>query len=490
MDNKPTELPLVLLLFGGTGDLAKRKLYPSLFNLFKKGYLQDRFAVIGTARHDLDDEKFQEIVRQSIANNGTEGQIKAFAAHFRYRSHDVIDLKDYGKLKDLLAQLDQQYNANGNRIFYMSVAPRFFGQIAQAIKSEGLMSDNGYNRLMVEKPFGTSFDTAQELQNQLESGFSDDQIFRIDHYLGKEMVQNIPALRFGNAFIDATWNNKYIKNIQVTLAEELGVEERAGYYNTAGALLDMIQNHTFQIVGWLAMEEPASFSDKDIRAAKNAAFSKLKMYKGEEVAANFVRGQYGRGREVWQKAYTEEPDVPADSKNDTYVAGRLQFDTDRWQGVPFYIRTGKRLAAKQTRVDVVYKKSTFDFGTTNDDKLTEPVLSILIDPVGGIQFSLNGKDVTTEFSTRSDLLAWSISDKDKAQTPDPYERMLHDAMNGDGSNFADWTGVSISWKFVDQIAKVWAEDKAPLESYESATMGPVASDRLLAETGDRWIYRG
>ncbi|MHA5096639.1 glucose-6-phosphate dehydrogenase [Oenococcus oeni] len=490
MDNKPTELPLVLLLFGGTGDLAKRKLYPSLFNLFKKGYLQKHFAVIGTARHPLDDEKFQEVVRQSIAKNGTEGQVKEFAAHFRYSSHDVTDLKDYGKLKNMLAKLDKEFDAGGNRIFYMSVAPRFFGQIAQAIKSEGLMSDTGYNRLMVEKPFGTSYKTAEELQNQLESGFSDDQIFRIDHYLGKEMVQNIPAVRFGNPILDATWNKNYIKNVQVTLAEQLGVEERAGYYNTAGALLDMIQNHAFQIVGWLAMEKPSSFSDTDIRAAKNTVFSKLKMYDEREVVANFVRGQYGRGREVWQKSYTEEPDVPADSKNDTYVAGRLQFENDRWTGVPFYIRTGKRLAAKQTRVDIVYKKSSFDFGKFNQDKLSEPVLSILIDPVGGINFSLNGKNVTTEFETRSDLLKWSISDQDKVETPDPYERMLHDAMNGDGSNFADWNGVSISWQFVDQIAKVWAEDKAPLEIYESATMGPVASDRLLAETGDRWIYHG
>ncbi|WP_439425403.1 glucose-6-phosphate dehydrogenase [Oenococcus alcoholitolerans] len=490
MDNKPKELRLILLLFGGTGDLAKRKLYPSLFNLFKKGYLQEHFAVIGTARKDLDDDKFQELVRESIANNGDEGQVKSFAAHFHYTHHDVTDLKDYSKLKDLLNKYNEEYDAQGNRIFYMSVAPRFFGQIAEAIKSEGLMSDDGYNRLMVEKPFGTSYETAEKLQKQLESGFSDNQIFRIDHYLGKEMVQNIPAIRFGNPLIDATWNKDYIKNIQVTLAEKLGVEERAGYYNTAGALLDMIQNHTFQIVGWLAMEKPASFSDKDIRAAKNAAFSKLKIYDEEGVKNNFVRGQYGKGREVWQKAYTEEPDVPSDSKNDTYVAGRLQFDTDRWQGVPFYVRTGKRLSEKQTRVDIVYKKSAFDFGEFNQDKLEEPVLSILIDPVGRIEFSLNGKDVTTEFQTRSDLLSWQVSDKDKELTPDPYERMFHDAMNGDGSNFADWTGVSISWKFVDQIAKTWDEDKAPLETYESATMGPVAADRLLAETGDRWIYRG
>ncbi|MDR0899702.1 MAG: glucose-6-phosphate dehydrogenase [Lactobacillaceae bacterium] len=484
------ELYQSILLFGGTGDLAKRKLYTSLFNLYKKGYLVSHFAVVGTAREKLTDDEFQQLVIKSIEKLGTESQVRDFASHFYYKAHDVTNLADYKQLADMLNELDEKYDTHGNRIFYMSVAPRFFGVIGQAIKTEGLMSETGYNRLMVEKPFGVDLQSAEELQSQLTSGFEDNQLFRIDHYLGKEMVQNIPALRFGNPILESAWSKDFIKNIQVTLSEELGVEERAGYYNTAGALLDMIQNHTLQIVAWLAMEKPESFSDSDVRAAKNSVFSKLRIYDKQGVIDNFVRGQYGRGEEVWQKAYTEEPDVPADSRNDTFVAGRLYFDTPRWEGVPFYVRSGKRLAKKQTRVDIVFKNSDFNFGPANGGRLQENVLSIIIDPMGSLEWSINGKAVTTDFQTDVDVLNWTMSAEDKALAPDPYERMIHDTMNGDGSNFADWTGVQTSWKFIDAINNVWDKDDegVPLEIYPSGSMGPQASDYLLAQTGDHWVF--
>ncbi len=486
------EITTLLTFFGGTGDLAKRKLYPSTYSLYKKGFLQNHFAIVGSSRQTLTDEEFRQLVLDSIAEEADSyEQAQDFVSHFYYVQTDVTDPKGYAKLLELNNKLDEHYQLKGNRIFYMSVAPRFFGTIARYLKSEGLITDNGeFNRLMIEKPFGSSYETAEKLQSELAEAFDDDQIYRIDHYLGKEMVQNIAPLRFGNPMLDAAWNKDYIENIQVTLSEVLGVEGRAGYYDTAGALRDMIQNHTMQIIGWLAMEKPADFTDKAIRAAKNAAFNALKIYSPQEVAENFVRGQYGASADGSQIKYLDEPDVPADSQNNTYVAGKLQFDMDRWQGVPFYIRSGKRLAAKATRVDVVFKKGVNIFGV-GGEKLVNPVLSILIDPVGKIEFTLNAKDTTSEFQTRPDTLTWEVSASDKAMTPSPYERMLHDCMNGDGSNFADWNGVSVAWKFVDAIQEAWDQKPATdFPNYVSGSMGPKAADELLAKDGNAWIFKG
>lgn len=487
----PKEITTLLTFFGGTGDLAKRKLYPSTYNLFKKGFLQEHFAIIGTARQELTTDEFRELVRTSIADF-IEDQANAeeFVSHFYYIQLDITDQAGYANMLSLNNKLDVKYSLKGNRIFYMSVAPRFFGTVAKYLKSENLLTENGeFNRLMIEKPFGSSYDTAEALQNELSEAFDENQIYRIDHYLGKEMVQNIAAVRFGNPLFDAAWNKDYIENIQVTLSEVLGVEERAGYYDTAGALRDMIQNHTMQVIGWLAMEKPASFTDKEIRAAKNAAFNSLKIYNTpEEVAANFVRGQYGESADGSQKKYLDELDVPADSQNNTYVAGKLQFDMPRWEGVPFYIRSGKRLAAKSTRVDVVFKKGLNIFG--EGVSLDNPVLSILIDPKGGIEFKINAKDITSSFATRTIDLDWQVSDEDKAVTPEPYERMIHDAMNGDGSNFADWNGVGTAWRFVDAIQAAWDAKKESFPNYVSGSMGPVAADELLAKDGNEWIFKG
>lgn len=485
----PQEITTLLTFFGGTGDLAKRKLYPSVYNLYKKGFLKDHFAIVGTSRADLTDAEFDDLVRESI-NHVVEDEddAKRFISHFSYLKLDVGDKSGYQDMLKLNDELDAKYELKGNRIFYMSVAPRFFGTIAGYLKSEGLVTKNGeFNRLMIEKPFGVSYETAKELNTQLTEVFDEDQIFRIDHYLGKEMVQNIAAIRFGNPLFDAAWNKDYIENIQVTLSEVLGVEERAGYYDDAGALRDMIQNHTMQIVAWLAMEKPASFSDKDIRAAKNVAFNSLHIYNEKEVEKNFVRGQYGENIDGSQVKYLDEDGVPADSQNDTFVAGRLQFRSARWDGVPFYIRTGKRLKSKQTRVDVVFKKGLSIFG--DDIELENPVLSILIDPKGGIEFRINAKDTTSEFKTRTDIMKWDVSFLDIEKTPAPYERMIQDAMNGDGSNFADWNGVAISWKFVDAIQRAWDKKHAEFPNYVSGTMGPKASDELLSEDGNYWIYR-
>ncbi|MDF7637573.1 glucose-6-phosphate dehydrogenase [Leuconostocaceae bacterium ESL0958] len=482
------EQQTLVTFFGATGDLAKRLLYPSVFNLYKKGFLQEHFAIVGTARQEISTAEYRDMVYTAIEGDQDKERAAAFIEHFSYCASDVTEAAGYHALREAIEAASAKFGVQGNRIFYMSVAPRFFGTIAQYLKSEGLLADQGYNRIMIEKPFGTSYDTAAALQNELENAFDENQLYRIDHFLGKEMVLNIAPIRFGNPLLKAAWNKDYIKNVQVTLAETLGVEERAGYYDTAGALLDMFQNHAMQIVGWLAMEEPSSFTDTAIREAKNAAFNALQVYTPEEVARYFVRGQYGPGKEAGHVAYTEEPDVPADSKTNTYIAGELHFDTPRWAGVPFYVRSGKRLEKKTTRIDVVFKAGSFDFG--NGQKSAETVLTIEVSPEEKVTLSLNAKAVADDFETRTIDLGWTPSASEKAAIPAPYERMLHDAMDGDGSNFADWNGVATAWKVTDAVSQTYAADQAPLEIYESDTMGPKAADDLLAKNGDTWVFRG
>ncbi|CAH0416644.1 glucose-6-phosphate dehydrogenase [Periweissella fabaria] len=485
----PKEITTLVTFFGATGDLAKRKLFPSVYNLYKKGFLQEHFAILGTSRQEMTTEEFQAFVSDSIKEFMNEDADADFIRHFDYEKADITVAADYAPLKAKIEKLDQDFALKGNRIFYMSIAPRFFGTVAQYLKSEELLSTDGeFNRLMIEKPFGVSFETAEKLQNELSDAFSEDQVYRIDHYLGKEMVQNIATLRFGNPIFNNAWNKDYIDNIQVTLSETLGVEDRAGYYDTAGALRDMIQNHTMQVVGWLAMDEPTEWTDTAIREAKNKAFNALKIYTPEEVAENFVRGQYGPDADNTQNGYLQEKDVPADSQNNTYVAGKLEFATDRWNGVPFYIRSGKRLAAKTTRIDVVFKQDANIFNGAQP--LEKNVLSIIVDPEGKIEYSIIAKDTTPEFKTRPITLEWKVSAEDKAQTPEPYERMIHDTMDGNGSNFADWNGVAVAWKFVDAIQSAWDATHQEFPNYVSGSMGPVAADELLARDGHKWIYEG
>lgn len=331
-------------IFGGTGDLAKRKLYPSLFRLYRKGFLKEHFAVIGTARREWTNEYYRDIIKTSIESlEPTKEEVENFASHFYYQAHNVTDTEHYSHLKALSDTLDAQYGLKGNRLFYLAMAPNFFGTIVNHLKSESILTDNGYNRLIIEKPFGTSYDTAQELNNQIRAVFKEEQIFRIDHYLGKEMIQNISAVRFGNNIFESMWNKRYIDNVQVTLAEDLGVEERGGYYDKSGALKDMVQNHILQVVALLAMDVPNTFSEKSIREEKIKALNAVRIYTEEEALDNFVRGQYTKNTFDNQefKGYTEENNVAPDSRTETFVAGKLMIDNFHWEGVPFYIRTGK-----------------------------------------------------------------------------------------------------------------------------------------------------
>ncbi|WP_295746960.1 glucose-6-phosphate dehydrogenase [uncultured Limosilactobacillus sp.] len=483
----------VITLFGAAGDLAQRKLYPSLFKLYQKHYLGEHFALLGTSRRQISDEDFQEMVRQSISSikETEDGQADNFVKHFFFQSHDVTKPEHYVVLGKRIAKLEEQFDTDHNRLFYMSMAPQFFGTIAINLKKQHLLSEDGFNRLVIEKPFGRDFDSAKKLNDELTQTFDENQIFRIDHYLGKEMIQNIEALRFGNTIIESLWNNRYIDNIQVTLSEKLGVEERAGYYDQSGALRDMVQNHVMQIVAQLAMEQPVAFTDSDVRVEKIKALRSLRLYTPSEAAANFVRGQYDAGAN--SNAYRKEDGVDPHSNTETFVAAKLLFDNYRWSGVPFYIRTGKKMADKFTRIDVVFRKPLIDIFANprmkSDQSLKSNVLTIYVEPKSGFALRVNAKSAGQGFTTTPVDLSFLQSSAVKEEAPEPYERLFHDALEGNHTNFASWAEIAYAWKFVDVIRKLWDIEEPQFPNYVPGSMGPAASDELLARDGRQWVYR-
>lgn len=487
-----TEKRALFIIFGGSGDLAQRKLYPALYGLYYQGRLAKHFAVIGTARRPWTDDHYHDIIKQSLVGApGSAHQKTEFAEHFYYQSHDVTDAAHYVTLRDLAEKLDKQYALDGNRVFYMAMAPRFFATIAEHVKSEQLLSAKGFNRLIVEKPFGRDFATAKQLNDDISQAFSEEQIYRIDHYLGKEMVQDIMPLRFANPLLGHSWSKDFIDNIQITLAEDIGVEERAGYYETAGALRDMVQNHIFQIIAMLTMEKPARYDAASIHAAKRAVLSAIKPYTPTQVHDKFVRGQYLGGDDIGL-SYREEDNIASDSTVETYVAGRVDIDNDRWRGVPIYIRTGKRLKAKQSRIDIVFKPTSDNIlPTVNDTHVAPNVLTLIIEPETGMHLTLNGKEIGTSDAVSPFTLDHALDQDELAKAPEAYQRLMLNILDGNKLTFTHWAELAASWHFIDAIRTVWDNDKADgLAFYNSGTMGPQQADDLLARDHRQWIWQG
>ncbi|HLO10702.1 MAG TPA: glucose-6-phosphate dehydrogenase [Pseudoneobacillus sp.] len=478
------------MIFGATGDLAKRKLFPSLYQLFIKGKLSDRFAVIGIARSSLTNEQFQTNVKESIHTFlGKTENIDEFISHFYYQSHDIADPSSYATLKNLAEELDQHYSLEGNRIFYLAMAPEFFGTIAEHLKSDGLTDVKGFKRLVIEKPFGHNLESAQTLNKQIRKAFSENEIYRIDHYLGKAMVQNIEAIRFANAIFEPLWNSRYISNIQVTSSETLGVEERGRYYETSGALRDMVQNHMLQMVALLAMEPPIKLTTDEIRSEKVKALRAMRPFENDEVRDFFVRGQYGQGTLNNENvpAYRDENMVNPNSNTETFVAGKLLIDNFRWAGVPFYIRTGKRMTTKSTKIVVQFKDIPMNLYYKTDQTLNPNLLVIHIQPEEGITLYLNAKKAGSKMEATPIKLNFANIGVDAMNTPEAYEKLLYDCMRGDATNFTHWDEVALSWSFVDKISQVWENEKEEnFPNYESGTMGPMASDKLLEKDGFFW----
>lgn len=480
---------MTFVLFGATGDLAKRKIYPALFNLFLNQKLPDSFLVIGVGIDELSDVDFQTRVKESLFTFSRhlindKSKKEEFVKAFRYSQLDVTNAKGYKKLLELVQQNERERNIEENRMFYLSVAPEFFDVIALNIKESGLGSTKGWKRLIIEKPFGHDLKSAQDLNEKLSKAFEEDEIFRIDHYLGKPMVQNLEALEFANPVLQSLWNNRYIANVQITASETVGVEERASYYDKAGAIRDMVQNHMMQLLMMTAMHQPKQISANDIRNVKRKVMDSLRPLQKNTVGIHVVRGQYGPGeiKGAPVVGYLEEPGVEASSTNDTFVAARLWIDNSFWDGVPFYIRTGKRMKEKSTRIVIEFKNPLKNM-YTNENQNAEPNLLVInVSPNEGVSMQLNSKNPING-DLEPIIVDFSASTKD---VPEAYELLIFDALRGDSTFFAHWDEVELSWKWVQPVLEAFEENILPLHIYQSGSMGPKAAFQLLEDDGFKW----
>lgn len=477
---------VVIVIFGATGDLSKRKLFPSIYRLYQSGKIGKDFAVIGLARRPWTNDIFRKKVCESVqvSDQEKENDLQAFASHFYYQPFDVTDTSSYDHLNTLLNKLEGQYETDGNRIFYLAMAPEYFGSIAKEIERNGLKDGAGWTRLVIEKPFGHDFESAKELNNQIRLAFDEDQIYRIDHYLGKEMVQNIEVIRFANGIFEHLWNNRFISNIQVTSSEKLGVEDRARYYDGSGATRDMVQNHMLQMVALLAMEPPIKLTPDEIRSEKVKVLRAMRIVEHEQVDDYFVRGQYGPGS--LGEGYREEAPELENSTTETYVAGKVMIDNYRWAGVPFYIRTGKKMKEKSIKIVVEFKDIPMNLYYKHRAEKHPNLLVINIQPNEGITLHLNAKKAGVGSIAQPIQLSYTHSSIDGINTPEAYEKLIYDCIIGDTTNFTHWDEVAYSWKFVDAVLDAWSKKEPDFPNYSAGSMGPEAANHLLEKDGFHW----
>lgn len=496
MQNHESQLAegAVFYIFGATGDLARRKLFPAIYSLYREGKLGERFAVIGLARRARTHEEFRQDVRASIdefcrypVQNDEEWN--RFAKHFEYKPLDINNVDGFRELREQSEHIEREYDIPGNRLFYLALAPELFGSVSHNLRDGGMLESKGWHRLVIEKPFGYDLPSAEKLNEEIRHVFKEEEVYRIDHYLGKEMVQNIEVLRFANAFFEPLWNNKHIANIQISLSETVGVEERGGYYDHAGALRDMAQNHMLQMLTMIAMEPPSRLHPEDIRDEKVKVLRSLRQYpEQEDVHRNVVRGQYSAGSMNGKElpGYRDEDKVNPASVTETYFAARVFVDNFRWAGVPFYIRTGKRLPVKTTEVVVEFKNMPTNVYLGQKHKLEPNLLVIRVNPMEGIYVKLNGKKPGAEGGIQPLAMDFCQSCMVGINTPEAYERLIFDAARGDSTYFTRWDEVATAWSFVDNIAKAWKKSNEDLFAYPAGSWGPEQADKLLQEDGFHW----
>ncbi|EXX84806.1 glucose-6-phosphate dehydrogenase [Paenibacillus darwinianus] len=484
----------VFYLFGATGDLAKRKLFPALFSLYKEGKLAEDFAVVGLARRPRTNEQFRSDLYESISEfcryKPTDSELwNRFAQHFVYMSLDIHNPDGFRELNKLSGELDAKFGIPGNRLFYLALAPELFGPVSFNLREGGLLESKGWHRLVIEKPFGYDLPSAQLLNEQLSQVFREEEIYRIDHYLGKEMVQNIEVIRFANAFFEPLWNNKHIANVQITLSETVGVEDRGGYYDKSGALRDMGQNHMLQMLTMIAMEPPSRQHPEDIRDEKVKVLRSLRQFaSSDDVRKNVIRGQYAEGslRGKALPGYRQEDSVNPESTTETYFAAKVFVDNFRWAGVPFYIRTGKRLPVKTTEVVIEFKNAPDHVLFSRKSSLSPNLLVIRVNPMEGIYIKINAKRPGSDSEIQPVAMEFCQSCQIGINTPEAYETLIHDAVQGDSTYFTRWDEVAHAWTFVDKIAAAWRETSSDLQLYPAGSWGPKKSDTLLGEDGFFW----
>jgi glucose-6-phosphate 1-dehydrogenase len=485
--------PTTLVIFGATGDLARRKLLPALYNLAHDGALPERFHLVGVARREKAHEDYrqecEEAIRQFSRRPPDEDVLKGLLANVKYVPGTFDDDAVYGALGKVLDGFEKKTGEPLNRAFYLSTAPSFFPVIVTQLgRSKLAHHEGGAVRMIIEKPFGTTLEQARELNRCVLSMFDETQVFRIDHYLGKETVQNMMAFRFANGMFEPLWNRNYIDSVQITAAEDLGIGSRADYYDHAGALRDLIQNHMLQLLCHVAMEPPVSFTAEEVRNEKVKVLQSIPEPTAAEIPAMAVRAQYTAGHAGGEDVpgYLEEEGVPEDSNTETYAALRLEVDNWRWAGVPFYLRTGKRLARKVTEIAVTLKPVPHLAFSQDGSLGVQPnQLVLTLQPNEGVSLRLGAKIPGTRMIIRPVNMEFLYGTSFLSQSPEAYERLITDAMRGDATLFTRNDEVEAQWRICDPIVAAWTAQPGPLPSYEAGSQGPKEADALLCRE-DRW----
>ena len=484
-----------MVIFGATGDLTRRKLLPALYRLSQQRLVPSEFAVLGTARQTLSDDEFRATMKEAVAEFDHEDSLdestwQSFAKRLFYLGGDFNDAGLYHNLKAKLEEIDREYQTRGNRIFYLATAPDYFGLIARKSKEAGIAKPKkkAWTRIIVEKPFGHDLQSARALNKELARVFAEKQIYRIDHYLGKETVQNILAFRFANSIFEPLWSRQFIDHIQITNAETIGVEGRGAYYEKAGALRDMIQNHVFQVTSLVAMEPPASLSANSVLDEKFKAMQSVHPFSTERIDESAVRGQYGPGIVLGDKVpdYREEPGVDPNSSTETFAALKLYIDNWRWSGVPFYLRSGKRLQKHVTEIAIQFKDVPHRLFTDSDSALEPNVLVIRIQPNEGITLRFGAKLPGQAMRIRPVNMDFRYGSSFGVKSPEAYERLLLDCMLGDSTLYARRDMVERGWEIVAPILEAWKKPSSDFPNYEAGSWGPQAAFELIERDGRQW----
>ncbi|WDF70546.1 glucose-6-phosphate dehydrogenase [Sphingobacterium oryzagri] len=486
--------PTSIVVFGGTGDLAKRKLFPAFFNLYIDGRMPQQFQIIALGRQKYELEAFRDYVHDNIMafsrnTNFLPEQWNDFKEHITFFNANINDDQSYQELRGLVEQNDASWGVRGNRLFYLSIAPNFIDKVSTGLKNFGLADNTTGDRIIFEKPFGYDKSSAIELNKLLARTFHEEQIYRIDHYLGKETVQNILAFRFGNSIFEPLWNNRHIDSVQITVAEQVGVENRGEYYDHSGALRDMIQNHLLQILCMVAMDAPNEFESEQIRDKKAELLKSVRRIKREDINHYTVRAQYAAGTINGQakKGYKEEPGVNPNSTTETFVAMKFYIDNARWQGVPFYMRTGKSLRQKHSAVVINFKDITKTKFPANRGDIENNQLTINIQPEMDIRLSFMTKQPGLDMEMKPAEMVFDYF-QCAPNSPEAYETLLLDVLDGDSTLFMRSDQVEEAWDIIETIQDEWEHgDLSPIYTYPAGSWGPEEADELLKRQGHRWL---
>ena len=488
--------PCVVVIFGANGDLTKRKLIPALYRLEYDGRMPASWAVLGNSRTRMSDDDFRERMREAVREflDDTpfdDDQWRRFAERLFYVPGDLNDSAMYAAMRQRLAELDKSHQTAGNVLYYLSTQPSYYEPVVTSLGGAGLARGAGWRRIVIEKPFGHDLASAKDLNRCIHAVFDESEVYRIDHYLGKETVQNILAFRFGNGIFEPVWNRRYINNVQITAAESIGVEGRGAYYQESGALRDMIQNHLMQVMATIAMEPPAVFESEAVRDERAKLLRSVRIMKPEEVPAKAIAGQYGPAKIGNEDlpGFRQESGVAPDSKTDTYAAVELYVDTWRWAGVPFYLRSGKRLPKRITDIAIRFNSAPLSLFQTDDEgsPASRPNLLIVrIQPEEGLSLRFLAKSPGKGMRLRPVSMDFNYGSSFGERSPSAYETLLIDVLAGDATLFTRQDMVEASWAVVQPILDDWSQRAIDFPNYAAGTWGPAASDEMLARNGNRW----